>query len=230
MKTTSETIKPASKWERNIFSSLPRPKLDKASIPIILWNLFPAMGVVFWGWKPESVFVCYALETIIVGLFTVIRMLVIHYYGTRDIKLNDPAGLWLIPFFLVHFYGFVFIQLEIFFQDGLFETLGRFLKERAYLMALAAFLLKNTLDFTRGFILKGIYNKRTMRQQMFEPYPRVILQQFVVMFGGFIFDITGNGYPVLIVFVGIKMYVDLMYPQIIALFLAKMKPGKMGLQ
>ncbi len=229
MKTATKTIKPVSKGEQNIFSSLPRPKLDKASIPIILWNLFPVMGVVFLGWKPESVFVCYALETIIVGLFTVIRMLVIHYYGTRDIKLNDPAGLFLIPFFLVHFYGFVFIQLEIFFQDGLFETLGRFLKERAYLMALAAFLLKNTLDFTMEFILKGIYNKRTMRQQMFEPYPRVILQQFVVMFGGFIFDITGNGYPVLIIFVGIKMYVDLMYPQIIALFLAKLKPGKMDL-
>ena len=229
MKTASKTIKPASKWERNIFSSLPRPKLDKASIPIILWNLFPAMGVVFWGWKPESVFVCYALETIIVGLFNVFRMLAIHYYGTRDIKLNDPAGLFLIPFFLVHFYGFVFIQLEIFFQDGLFETLGRFLKERAYLIALAAFLLKNTLDFTMDFILKGIYSKRTMRQQMFEPYPRVILQQFVVMFGGFIFDITGNGYPVLIVFVVVKIYVDLTSTRLITLCLAKLKTKQMGM-
>jgi hypothetical protein len=156
-------------------------------------------------------------------------MLAIHYYGTRDIKNSNQESLWLILFFLVHFYGFVFIQLEIFFDNDLFQTLGGFLNERSYLIALATFLLKNTLDFTMGFILKGIYSKRTMNQQMFEPYPRVFLQQFVVMFGGFIFDITGNGYPVLIVFVGIKMYVDLMYPQIIALFLAKLKPGKMGL-
>ena len=229
MKTTSETIKPASKWEQNIFSSLPRPKLDKASIPIILWNLFPVMGVVFLGWKPESVFVCYALETIIVGLFNVLRMLAIHYYGTRDIKLNDPAGLWLIPFFLVHFYGFVFIQLGIFFDNDLFQTFSGIIHQRSYLTALGAFLLNNIVDFTRGFILNGIYNKRTMRQQMFEPYPRVILQQFVVMFGGFIFDITGNGYPVLIVFVGSKIYVDLTSTRIIALCLAKLKSKQMGL-
>ncbi|PWA05901.1 DUF6498-containing protein [Flavobacterium psychrotolerans] len=229
MKTADKTIKPDSKWDQNKFSSLPKPKLDKASIPIILWNLFPVMGVVFLGWEPESVFICYALETIIVGLFNVFRMLVIHCYGTRDIKLHDPAGLWLIPFFLVHFYGFVLIQLGIFFDNDLFQTVSGIINQRSYLIALAAFLLKNTLDFTMGFIYNGIYSKRTMRHQMFEPYPRVILQQIVVMFGGFIFDITGNGYPVLIVFVGIKMYVDLMYPQIIALFLAKLKPGKMGL-
>ena len=229
MKTADKTIKPTNKWEQNIFSSLPRPKLDKASIPIILWNLFPVMGVVFSGWKPESVFVCYALETVIVGLFTVIRMLTIHYYGTRDIKLHDPAGLWLIPFFLVHFYGFVFIQLGIFFDNDLFQTFSGIIHQRSYLTALGAFLLNNIVDFTRGFILKGIYIKRTMRQQMFEPYPRVIVQQFVVMFGGFIFDITGNGYPVLIVFVGIKIYVDLTSTQLITLFVDKMKLKQMGL-
>ncbi len=229
MKTSTKTIKPDSKGERFKFSSLPSPKLDKASIPIILWNLFPVMGVVFLGWEPESVFVCYALETIIVGLFNVFRMLVIHYYGTRDIKLHDPAGLWLIPFFLVHFYGFVLIQLVIFFDNDLFQTLGSIINKRSYLTALGAFLLNNTVDFTRGFILNGIYNKRTMRQQMFEPYPRVFVQQFVVLFGGFLFNITGNGYPVLIVFVGIKIYVDLTSTQLIRLFIGKLKIKQMGL-
>jgi hypothetical protein len=35
------------------------------------------------------------------------------------------------------------------------------------------------------------------------------VQQFVVILGVFLFALTGNGWPVLIVFIGIKTYLDL---------------------
>ena len=64
--------------------------------------------------------------------------------------------------------------------------------------------------FANDFILTGKYTKRTMGEQMFEPYPRIIVQQFVVILGGFVFTVTGSGYPVLVIFVAIKIYLDLL--------------------
>lgn len=189
-----------------------KPKLDRGSIPVILWNLFPLAGVLFAGWKPESVFVCYALETIVVGIFNIFRLLAIHYNGIPkdEKKLN---GLILIPFFVIHFYGFVLVQLQIFFSGtdygNVFTALAAIVHERSYSIALGAFVLNSLYAFINGFILNARYKQRTMGQQMFEPYPRVLMQQAVVILGGFIFVLTGNGYPVLIVFVALKMFVDL---------------------
>ncbi len=78
-----------------------KPKLDKNSIPVILWNLFPFLGVLFLNWKPESVFICYALETIVVGGFNVFRMVAVYYYGLPP-KPDETGvtGLAMIPFLL----------------------------------------------------------------------------------------------------------------------------------
>ena len=103
-------------------SILQAPKLDKNTIPIILWNVFPVAGVFLLGWKPESVFICYALETIVVGIFNAFRMLAIHYNGMPLIEKADKLGLFLIPFFLFHFYTFVYIQLDIFFVGSKYDN------------------------------------------------------------------------------------------------------------
>jgi hypothetical protein len=49
-----------------------------------------------------------------------------------------------------------------------------------------------------------------MSEQMFEPYSRIIVQQFVVILGSMIFHLTGSGWPVLIIFIFIKTYLDLL--------------------
>jgi hypothetical protein len=196
-------------------NSLPVPKLGMHSIPIIFWNLFPVIGVLFLGWKPESAFICYALETIVVGVFNIFRMLAINYYNTGGTaKKTGRMCLAMICFFIVHYYFIVFIQLFIFFKDsflydGLFSALSSIIQEKSYIIALAVFVLVNVLSFANGFIGKGIYAKQSMGRQMFEPYRRFIIQQPVVMFGSFLFALTGNGYPVLIIFVVIKLVLDL---------------------
>lgn len=201
------------------FSLYKLPKLNKASIPVILWNLFPVFGVVFLSWDPASVFICYALETIIVGAFNVLKMLAVYKYGLPP-KANETGlnGLGTIPFFIVHYYFFVFVQLTMFFS-GRFDTLGpRALIEQiqgyfwqsSFSTALGVFIINNMLQFINDLFVTDKYTKRTMSEQMFEPYPRIIIQQVVVIFGGFIYSITGFTWPVLIVFVAVKIYVDLL--------------------
>ncbi len=187
-------------------------KLDKDSIPVILWNLFPVTGVLFFGWKPESVFVCYALETVVVGIFNAMSMWAVHYYSRYTKDGEGASGRAMIPLFLVTYYAFVFGQLKIFFfgyDEDLFQILSSILRQPTYNLALGAFFLNSMYNFINGFILSGEYTRRSMGQQMFEPFPRIVIQQVAIILGGFIFTITGNGYPVLIVFVPLKIWLDL---------------------
>ncbi len=194
-------------------------KLDRNSVPVIVWNLFPVFGVLAFGWKPESVFICYALETIILGVFNVFKLLAVYKYGLPP-KPDETgvSGLFIIPFFIVHYYFFVFVQLTMFFSGragtgGMFgwvKEMPHYLNVDSFNASLGVFVLTNTLSFFHDFLMTGKHTTRTMGEQMFEPYPRIFVQQFVVILGGFFFSVTGNAYPVLIVFVAIKMYADLL--------------------
>ncbi len=198
-----------------------KPRFDKSSLPIILWNLTPLAGVLFLGWEPVSVFICYALETIVLGIFNAIKLLVVHYYGLPpQPDETGVKGWWIIPFFLFHYFFFVFVQLSIFFSilnfgssfgiTSLFRNIVQFMTVESTNIALAVFTINSSLQFVNGFIMNGAYTQRSMGEQMFEPYPRIFVQQFVVILGAFVFQITGSGWPILIIFILIKAYFDLL--------------------
>ncbi len=209
-----------------------KPQLDKRSISIILWNLTPLAGVVFLGWEPASVFICYALETIVIGIFNAIKLLVVHYYGLPTPSSDKGVkGLMIIPFFLVHYFLFVFVQLSLFFPllnaqtsigiSAIYQNITLFMTVKSTNIALSIFTINCGLQFVSGFIMNGAYTKRTMGEQMFEPYPRIFVQQFVVILGAFIFHIIGSGWTILIVFILIKAYFDLLLKDLDLIALAK---------
>ena len=204
------------------------PKLNRHDLPVIIWNLFPFVGVVFGGWKPESVFICYALETVIVGVFNVFKMIAIYYsaWSRKDNETVDN-GWGMIPFFIIHYFVFVIFQLSFCFQKDPDAELAAILAQRSYNLAFGAFVLNNVFSFVNDFMLSGEYTRRSLTLQMFEPYPRVFIQQFVVLLGYSIFNLTGNGYPVLIVFVALKIYLDLLLRKYPLASLLKEQVGKM---
>ena len=48
--------------------------LTRSDYFLIAANLIPVAGVWLWDWNPKEVFMVYALETVIIGLFTLIKM------------------------------------------------------------------------------------------------------------------------------------------------------------
>jgi hypothetical protein len=196
------------------------PKLNKQALPVILWNLTPVLGVLFFHWEAVSVFICYALETIVVGVFNVFRLTAVYYYGLpQQSDESGVLGLAVIPFFIFHYFLFVFIQLNIFFPLSGVNSFGfwsvwnaieKFMTVKSTNAALIAFVVSCTYSFVSDFILTGAYTQKTMMEQMFEPYPRIFVQQFVVILGSMIFHITGNGWFILIIFITIKIYLDLL--------------------
>ena len=77
-------------------------------------NLLPVAGVWFWNWSPKEVFMVYALETVIIGLFTLIKIGITTSVRKTDIWYNganrtNQPGLFFMLFFLVHYGMFVAI-------------------------------------------------------------------------------------------------------------------------
>ena len=72
----------------------------------------PVAGVWFWNWSPEEVFLVYCLETMIIGIFNLLKMGIVTATRKTDIWYNGPSrtkqsGLFFMLFFLVHYGIFV---------------------------------------------------------------------------------------------------------------------------
>src|SRR5688572_2147822 len=66
-------------------------------IVLILANLVPLAGVIFWGWDLLDLMILYWMETGIIGFYAIIQMAIASRWG----------ALFTVPFFVVHFGGFM---------------------------------------------------------------------------------------------------------------------------
>ena len=199
-------------------------KLTIADIYLILVNLVPLYGVWFLGWDANRIFLIYCLETILIGVFNVFKMVTILFAG--DIKSGTGKydypvffGVFMVVFFMFHYGFFIFIQTQIFFSISnvldnrafttsyleVFKALG---KEGQLLLGLfAGYYL---LDFLFNFLQKEKYKTTKMEVQMFSPYGRIFIQQFVVIAGAFFLMFKAHSLFIL-VFIGIKIVFEFLY-------------------
>ncbi|MBS1622073.1 MAG: hypothetical protein JST10_12100 [Bacteroidetes bacterium] len=196
-------------------------KLKRTDILIIAANLLPVIGVWFFGWSPEEVFMSYALETIIVGFFTVLKMGIATLFRKTDTWYNKGSsqkvsGLFFILFFMVHYGMFVALQTGLFLGVsgiGKEENIGFFgilLHWPKYFTSgnlsymLLGFFISYGFDMFWNFIRPGLYKTAPMMLLMFQPYGRIFIQQFTVILGS-IFLSFGAGKIFILVFALIKM-------------------------
>jgi hypothetical protein len=187
---------------------------------LIAANLLPVAGVWLWDWSPKQVFMVYALETVIVGLFTLLKMGIVTAVRKTDTWYNGPSrtkqsGLFFLFFFLVHYGMFVAIQTELFIQvSGIGRSLHRgffdffihwpqYLGKDAYYM-LAGFFISYGFSMYRDFIRTRQYRTIPMMLLMFQPYGRIIIQQFTVIFGS-LFLSFGAGKIFILIFAAVKI-------------------------
>jgi hypothetical protein len=188
-------------------------------------NLIPAFGVWFQGWDAKQMFLVYCLESIILGFFNVLKMLIVTFYKKTDTWENldgtvaKASGLFFILFFMVHYGMFVFIQTTLFIGVSgldkgigggafkLFSHLPEVLSPEAQLMLLI-FIGVYGLKMMTDFILTGEYKTTSLGVLMFQPYGRIFIQQIVVIFGS-MFLAFGAVKIFMIIFIGIKLTFDL---------------------
>ena len=74
---------------------------------ILLQNMIPVAGVLFFGWKAFLLLLFYWLENVVIGLVNLLKIAVSGFTKNREAGL---VTLFLVPFFVVHYGIFCFVH------------------------------------------------------------------------------------------------------------------------
>jgi hypothetical protein len=198
-------------------------KLTQSDWLMIIANLVPVFGVWFLQWSAKDVFLVYCFETIIIGFFTILKMIITGIVKKRDDWQNrgsvtkQPA-LFFILFFLVHYGMFVAIQMGMFFaisgigdeyNFGFFNFFQKWplLFNYEVKLMLGVFIVSYAFRNLNDFILSGEYKTISMGYLLFQPYGRIFIQQATVIVGS-IFLSFGAGKIFILVFALILIFFE----------------------
>lgn len=204
----------------------------------LLFNLLVLIVVVANPSDRYLVIAAYFLETLIIGIFNVVRMAIIAVFspaaGTgpeimsslqkeRGTPLQKQSNLFLILFFIMHFGIFYFVQLGLLIgsanmtdrdfpgNEGFFPNPYTFFRaalsdQGAYI--LAGILVVQVFSLVYSFLIKGEYKVMNCISQGIQPYGRIILQQFVVLIGGFMIIIFQSAMVFSVLLIILKTFID----------------------
>jgi hypothetical protein len=183
---------------------------------LIALNALPIYGVFNWGWQSFDLIFLYWLENLIIGLFTLLRMLVRPYRHGVDLVMP----LFLAPFFTLH-YGLFCLGHGSFvfslFAEGRFESRGMtgvlhhiwpVLQDNHLLWAAICLLLLQLFDWSRQVVRKGL-GFDSVRQLMVAPYRRIVVLHITIIASGFALGALEEPLAGLIILVLLKTAFDI---------------------
>ena len=206
------------------WKDITKKKLTQSDWSLLVANLLPVVGVWFFDWSAHEVFLVYCLETIIIGFFALLKMLITglikkndEWQTTGGSTIKQPFWFFMF-FFLIHYGFFVAVQMGIFFsvsgigdQNGItisnfFSKWPSLLTNDAYIM-LGVFIVSYCFRFISDFILSGDYKTSSLGYLMFQPYGRIFVQQVTVILGSMLLSF-GAGKIFILVFAIIKIFFE----------------------
>lgn len=193
-----------------------KPQAHIELIALMIMNIVPIVGVLFFDWQAVKVVMFYWLETLVLGVFAVLRLLSIW-------SLRKPlafAGLVACLIFCLHFGLFSsvhgFFILSLLNQDS---TLPEYTVEQ---------ILPNSLNMANQLNLwwplcsvvifyglttiKDIATRQlgSQREETIKPYKRIAVQQFTILGCAFLGTIVPKtAFLLMLVMVGVKTVVDI---------------------
>jgi hypothetical protein len=193
---------------------------------IVLVNLLPILGIVFSNWDLYDVMTVYWAENLIIGAFTVLKMLSVNSGSENDDMTIAVAA----PFFIIVYSAFCFGQailiqalfkkgpsespiegwpVEWFVFGGLFATAFIQLKWMALMMA-----LNHGIAFVHDYILPGPLCETTFKQLIAFPSARLVIMQTILIAAGFGLKKLGSPPELFIGLIVLKIILELLFDQI----------------
>lgn len=174
---------------------------------LIIANLIPLAGVLFFGWDVATILILYWLENGIVGLFNIPRIL---FAGESPPVTATPSATIAgnaaqAVFFTIH-YGIFWIVHGVFVVvltgstdagASLPNPLPTIATEPVLVLAALALLLGHAADLVFDYFGRGEYRTATASRQMVEPYPRMVVLHLTIVLGGI--AVAGVGQPYVLV-------------------------------
>jgi len=199
-----------------------KPPAIWALLSLLVANLVPVAGVYLWGWSLTELLILYWLESAVIGIFTVLRMVSLRLEG-QPLWSHVGTKLTSVPFFIVH-YGLFWLVHGVFLLilfgrgprpvgnglDGLlFMPVGSSAQQADVLAwPLVLMLISHGVDFVTGHLANGEYRRSTVQEVMTQPYGRVFVLHLTIIAGAFLVVRVGQSQAVLLLFVLMKIIVD----------------------
>lgn len=183
---------------------------------LIVVNLIPLAGALFWGWDVFTLLILYWLENGIVGVLNALKMALAQ--GPLDTRSGPPEKVTaasratLIPFFIVH-YGIFWVVHGVFVLS-LPEIIGLGASApppRIDLVAWGAIglAISHGASFVFNYLGRGEYRTARLGIVMFAPYARLVALHLTIIVGGMLSLSLGSPIGSMIVLVAIKIAIDL---------------------
>ncbi len=196
--------------------------LEKLSlIALLLANVLPIIGVVYWSWNLTVIMVLFWLENLIIGVYAILKIFITG--GSQPFKDVFFTAL----FFFFHYGLFwsihgVFLAsllgIEVVDSASLLPapfTMGadvvlsvwpNFPQE--FLFGMFALTISHGFSLFDNFIRKGEYKLRKASSMPVEPYKRVFLLHITLILGAIVIDYFGHHLVLLILLVLTKVFMD----------------------
>ena len=190
-----------------------------AVVALILANLIPLIGVLFFGWSVWNILIVYWLENGIVGVINALKMARAEGQAQpegmtmngRPVAANNK--LTLIPFFLVHYgifwvvHGIFVLTLPFLFTGEPGSASG--VDPGTILFAAIALAISHGVSFWWNYLHGGEYRRISAAQLMFAPYGRLMALHMTIILGALAIATTGAQAAAMAVLVMIKLAIDL---------------------
>jgi hypothetical protein len=168
---------------------------------LILANLIPVAGIFLFDWDVFSILFFYWIESAVVGVFNIAKMLMIKSVNASGIS-HKTSG---IVFFIVHYS--IFMLGHGFFIYALFAPVD--IRASTIILAVISLTVSHGVSFVTNYIGHNEYEKVTLSQQMVAPYGRIVFMHITIILCGFLISLTGTNQVLLIVLVIFKIAIDI---------------------
>lgn len=168
-------------------------------------NLAPVFGVLFFGWSLFSVMLFFWLESAVIGFFNALKML----------KINPAASIFLVPFFAIHYGGFMLGHLLFLIAIFLVPTGSKpidfslIFDELLGVLSGSVFLFaSHGYSFFHNFLGNKEFETTHIGVQMFAPYKRIVIMHVTIIFGAMFAFAFGAPIIALLILIALKTIID----------------------
>lgn len=210
--------------------SLNNPYISYIAIGLI--NIVPLIGVLFANWSPFEVVFMYWFENLVIGLFTIARMLFKPQGGLAMVA----GGVFMSLFFCVHYgmfcwghglfvMGLLGENVPYINDDHVFSSAKAFILNTGLKWGAASMLIAHAFMYLKDYATDNIGKAS---DEMHKPYRRIIVLHIAIIVGGFLAEAWQSGaMVVMLLLIAFKVFSDIKHAKKEAEEAQKEKPKRM---
>ena len=201
--------------------------MNISALVLVLANLIPLAGVLFWNWDTVLVLALYWIENLVIGAFTLIKIL------STVVTKKQSKGLFLAGFFSIHYGAFCAAHGQLLAKvldqtigsasvlgkdpDGILElfwnayaVLLHFWQSLApaIWLGVAALVLSKLISFIEHFLLRGEIFQANPDKLMMQPYKQIVVMHVGLILGALLLQKMGSPTWLLAIVVAGKIVID----------------------